>query len=273
MVRRFNLTREDFKAVQDWSRWNLFLRKFEIDKMLDGFPKEHFDKALELGCGSGKHSKHLAYYCKKLIAIEYNENRLTEHSDEKTTFLTGDAQDLSQFSNNEMDMIFSSNLIEHLPNPGRCMAECRRVIKQEGLIIHAVPNRLWKIFHLLLYYPLGIKIILRRTFSADKSADIGEFIAAEAKLNSNMRPLDYSLKKNLLPKPHGISKSHISEFKNWGEKHWINIFEKNGLEVVNIVRLPFYSGWDYNFRSILRLGNCLGLSSSTGFILRKTMKQ
>jgi ubiquinone/menaquinone biosynthesis C-methylase UbiE len=273
MIKRYNLTRQDFKNVGNADQWKPFLRKFEIDKIFDGLHKDYFDKALELGCGSGKYSKYLAFYCKKLIAIEYNKDRLTSSNDDKTTFMVADAQNLSQFPDNEMDLIFSSNLIEHLPQIGRCLNECRRVVKQEGLIVHTVPNRTWKFFHLLLYYPFGVKVMLWRLLSSKKALCLGEFIDTKAKLDSNLSSLDYSLKKVLWPKTHGISKSHFAEFRNWAEKRWINLFKNNGLEVVNIIRLPFYFGWDYSFRFILKLGNYLGLSSSTVFILKKTLMQ
>ena len=275
MIKRFNITKKDFEAIQDGTWWKPFIRQFEVDKIMEGFGKDHFDKALELGCGSGRHSKYLATYCRRLVALEYNESRLTEHSDEKTTFLIADAQDLSRFDDGEMDLIFSSNLIEHLPNLDQCLAECGRVVKEDGLIIHTVPNRTWKVFHLLLYYPFGIKIVLWRLFCPDKAAGLTEFLAENTKLDSNLKPLTGidSLKTNLLPKVHGISKSHLAEFENWSEKRWLTVFESNGLQVVDIVRLPFYHGWDYNFRFILRLGNRLGLSSSTAFVLRKAEKQ
>ena len=109
MIKRYNLTRQDLKTVGDAARWKPFLRKFEIDKTFDGLHKDYFERALELGCGSGEHSKYLAFYCKKLIAIEYNKDRLTSCSNDKTTFLVADAQDLSQFPDNEMDLIFSKS--------------------------------------------------------------------------------------------------------------------------------------------------------------------
>lgn len=271
MITHINLAKADFQAIRDETQWEPFIRKIEIGKIYDQFGEDHFDTALELGCGSGKYSKYLSFYCKKLIAIEYCESRLTEHGDDKTTFEIGDAQNLTRFSNSQMDLIFSSNLIEHLPNPDQCLAECKRVVKPEGLIIHTVPNRTWKVFTLLLYYPFGIKVILWRMFSRNKSAWLSRFTDTKIKLDGNLRLRSntYSLKKHLLPKTHGIYKSHLSEFKSWGEKHWINMFERKGLEVINIVRLPFYFAWGYNFRFILRLGNYLGLSSSTAFVLKK----
>lgn len=269
--RRFNLTKKDFETIHHEVSMKDYIRKYEIDKTLEGFCENHFDNALELGCGNGMYSKYLAFYCKKLTAMEYNERRLSAKSDEKITFVVGDAQDLSKFGDNEMDLIFSSNLIEHLSDIDSCLAECRRVIKAEGQIIHTVPNRTWKFFHLLLYYPFAIKVLLLKIFSAKKAAALLESVSPDTGCDSSLRPQysKSSIKKYLLPKTHGISKSHYGEFKQWGQKRWIDIFKKNGLEISEIVRLPFYFGWEYNFRFILKLGNYLGMSSSTAYILRK----
>lgn len=271
--RRFSLTKEDFEIIRGQASMQAFVRKYEVDKIMDGICENHFDRALELGCGSGAYSKYLAYYCKQLIAMEYNERRLTAKSDKKTTFIIGDAHELSQFGNNEMDLIFSSNLIEHLPDIDKCLVECRRVIKQDGQIIHTVPNRTWKFFHLLLYYPFAAKVLLLRLFSAKRAAELLESISPEAGYDSSLRPQAsaFSVKNHLFPKTHGISKSHYGEFKKWGQRHWINTFKRNGLEVAEIVKLPFYFGWGFNFRLILRLGNYLGMSSSTAYVLRKNI--
>jgi ubiquinone/menaquinone biosynthesis C-methylase UbiE len=271
--KRFKITKEQFKSVRDTVQWERFIREFEIDRVLGDFNEGHFDRALELGCGSGRTSKHLAFYCKKLTAMEYNENLLVEQSDDRVTFITGDAQDLSRFGDGEMNLIFSSSLIEHLPDPDKCLAECGRVIDHDGLIVHTVPNRTWKIFNLLLYYPFGIKTVLGGIFSSKKSLWTGGPRATETGIDSNLRPVGKRLSlKNLLPKTHGISQGHFMEFKRWGQKHWIGIFEKNGLEVPEIIRLPFYFGWGYNFRLLIRFGNFLGSSSCTAYVLRKAAK-
>lgn len=274
MPRRFNITKEQFRSIREDAHWEPFLRKYEIEKILEGFGKDHFDRALELGCGSGETSKHLAYYCKKLLALEYNESLLIEQSDDKVTFVVGDAQELSQFGHDEMNLIYSSSLIEHLPDLDKCLAECGRVLKRDGLIIHTIPNRTWKIFNLLLYYPFGIKMIFGMLFSKNKSQWTGGPRASQTGLDSNLRPVanKLSFKKNLWPKTHGVSRSHLVEFVKWGQKQWTRTFERNGLEVAEIVRLPFYFGWGCNFRIILWLGNYLGLSSCTAFILKKAGK-
>lgn len=274
-IRRYSLTQDDFAVIRGEIPMKAFIRKYEMEKIMEGFCEGHFDQALELGCGDGRYSKYLAFYCKKLTAMEYNERRLTAKSDEKTDFIIGDAQDLSQFGDNDMDLIFSSNLIEHLPDIDRALRECRRVVKEGGLIIHTVPNRTWKFFHLLLYYPFALKIVFLKIFSPEKAKVLLELVSPDVGMDSSLRMQSgsFSIKKYLLPQTHGISRSHFGEFKTWGEMHWRNAFEKNGMEVVEIVRLPFYFGWEYNFRLVLRVGNYFGLSSSTAYILRKNKQQ
>lgn len=278
-IKDFILTRKVFYAIRDDAQWLKFIRKYELEKIFDETPNNYFDKGLELGCGSGENSKYLASYCNNLFALEYNKDRLTARSNEKTTFMIGDAQDLSRFKDNEMDMIFSSNLIEHLANLNSCLSECRRVAKNDALIIHTVPNRIWKLANFLLYYPFQIKKVFRRIFVSDVPVQTVSSKGLESKIDNNLREINRAgtLKKRLLqiliPEIHGISKSNIIEFKNWGEKYWLKAFAENGLEVINIVRMPFYTGWGLNFCFVLRLGNYLGLSSSTAYVLKKSLKQ
>jgi len=269
----FDIIKYQQSTIGDTSEWQRFVRKYEIKKLLGGFEKDHFDKALELGCGSGKHSKHLAHFCKKLIALEFNEVSLIDQSNDKVTFVLGDAQDLSRFNDAEFDLVFSSNLLEHLSDLDRCLSECARVIRENGLIIHTVPNRMWKVFFLLLYYPNLIKTVFSHVLLKRKLDRANDFKISKPKLDLNLKPLENrpSLRKLLLPKPHGISCSHYREFRNWAQSWWIKNFEKNGLEVVDTVRLPFYFGLGYNFQILLRIGNYLGLSASTGYIIKKAI--
>ena len=81
--RRFNLTPKDFEIIRQTASMKDYIRKYEIDKIMENVRDNNFENVLELGCGNGKYSKYLASYCKKLTAIEYNERRLTAISNEK----------------------------------------------------------------------------------------------------------------------------------------------------------------------------------------------
>lgn len=269
---RFLLEEYQHDLKREPNLWGRLLRDFEIRHALAGFNPGHFSTALELGCGSGKYSKCLARYCNRLVALEYDAKKITEKSDRKITFVVGDAQNLSRFSEGQFDLVFSSNLIEHLREIDRCMSECRRVVADDGLIIHTVPNRIWKVCHLALYYPFMGRDLLRRITKQEVTPRVDACKdSAEPLLDDNLRPIMKRplLRKLLLPEPHGVSRSNWREFVNWGQRHWIDIFQRNGLKVIKTVRFPFYFGYGYSFRMLLRAGNQLRLSASTGYVLRK----
>ncbi len=56
--------------------------------------------------------------------------------------VVGDCTDLSRFAAGEFDVVFASNLLEHLerPDAGRLLAEARRVLRPGGSLILLQPN-------------------------------------------------------------------------------------------------------------------------------------
>jgi len=254
-------------------QWETMLREFEIRCAFEGYAESAFDQGLELGCGRGEHSRFVAFYSRHLTATEINAAKLKESSSERITFAVGDAQCLSAFADASMDMIFSSQMLAHLTRIDDCLKECARVLKPEGIIVHTVPTRTWKGFNVLLFYPfLVCQGFSRLCGRVSASAPVQSFnAAAPSALDNNLRPhvSGFSLKK-LFPEVHAASaKGHWDEFRKLREEHWLGLFSRNGLDVTRIVRLPFYFGYGYRFRPILKLGNYLGLSASTAYVLQK----
>ena len=86
------------------------------------------------------------------------------------------AQDLSRFGNDTL--VSSSNMLEHIPDVNKCLRECQHVLKNDGLMLHTMPSRYWKVFntwlsilrrksskvhgtsrgHLQEYYNFGLKV-------------------------------------------------------------------------------------------------------------------
>ena len=42
------------------------------------------------------------------------------------------------------DLIFSSNMLEHVHNVDKCLQECHRVLKRDGIMLHTMPGCWWK---------------------------------------------------------------------------------------------------------------------------------
>lgn len=105
------------------------------------------DKAvLDVACGTGygvdymakKGAKQVVGVDISLEAVNYGWERYGREG--KTDFVCGDGLKLP-FSDNSFDVVVSFETIEHIRRYGRFLAECRRVLRQDGLLVCSTPNR------------------------------------------------------------------------------------------------------------------------------------
>lgn len=164
-MRIFSFTKEEVDSSKSSPEaWHNFVRRREAEMVFSCVDNKKFQKALELGAGDGGQSKIIAGFSDYLICSDLDEN---SHSWLGTTILQRelpnveyqilDAQDLSNFPDLHFDLIYSSNLLEHVPDVDRCFSECHRVLKNNGIMLHVMPNRWWKTFHVILS-PLKLSI-------------------------------------------------------------------------------------------------------------------
>jgi len=85
-------------------------------------------------------------YCQKRLILDIGsyEQKLTrgiglDIKVNENVNIKCDAQELP-IKNNVIDTIFAGEIIEHLPNPGKFLLECKRVFKTNAKIIITTPN-------------------------------------------------------------------------------------------------------------------------------------
>jgi SAM-dependent methyltransferase len=154
-MRKFMFTADEIdQHTSTRKEWHTFVRRREAEIAFRLFPQARFPRALELGAGDGGQSLTIANYCDKLICTDMDGQShawlgqtLLERKRDNVEYALCDAQDLSRFQDESFDLIFSSNMLEHIPDVDRCLRECRRVLKDNGLMLHAMPSRWWKVFN------------------------------------------------------------------------------------------------------------------------------
>jgi ubiquinone/menaquinone biosynthesis C-methylase UbiE len=157
-MRKFSFNSEEIDAhISSQKEWYIFVRQREVEMAFSLFSKIKFPLALELGAGNGVQSETIAKHSKQLICTEIDEKSyswlgqsLLDRKLANVEYRICDAQDLSQFGDKSFDLIYSSNMLEHIPDLHKCLAECRRVLKDGGIMLHTMPNLWWKTSTLVL---------------------------------------------------------------------------------------------------------------------------
>jgi ubiquinone/menaquinone biosynthesis C-methylase UbiE len=121
-----------------------FARRARI--IFENFDLEGKEKVLEVGCGRGFYLKTLKTIWPNLdiTGIDINQKYLDiarkflGNSDVK--LINGDATRLP-FKDNSFDRIIATEILEHIPDDKKAIAEMYRVLKPDGIAMVTVPNK------------------------------------------------------------------------------------------------------------------------------------
>jgi SAM-dependent methyltransferase len=124
------------------------LRAVEIEKIASFFPAGA--RILEIGAGTGQQSLVLSRRGFNVEAIEIPDSNyavdrvfpITDYNGRDVPFV--DAQ---------FDIVFSSNVLEHVPNLEQMHREIRRVLKPDGHAVHVLPTHSWRFWTTLSSFP------------------------------------------------------------------------------------------------------------------------
>ena len=98
------------------------------------------DHILDLGCGYGEFINHAK--CKVRHAMDLNPKTQSQ-LDDKIVFHKQDCSEPWKIDQNSLDLVFTSNFFEHLPNKeclDRTMCEVKKALKPGGRLIAMGPN-------------------------------------------------------------------------------------------------------------------------------------
>lgn len=238
------------KIKADWQPYLRGLRRREIELIFGRCPHNAFPHGLELGAGDGFQSTVLAPYVGQLVATDFRPQITRRSALPNITFATCDAERVDeQFAPASFDLIFSSNMMEHLPNPGRGLAGMRVVLRDDGIAAHVIPSPFWKFCHLTGFYVDSVLGRLNRYQQRRRPQAEAEPTDAEAwdnnpKTAATQRPY---LARLLWPAAHGASGRNLAEFRLFSREHWLAQFESAGFRVAAVLRGPVSSGYGFGW--------------------------
>ena len=221
---------------------------------------------LEIGSGTGVQLQCLATTCKSAIGIDipdgnYTTNRMIE-------ILDYDGQHIP-FPDGSFDVVFSSNVIEHIRNEQAIHAEMRRVLRTGGVAVHVVPTATCRVLSLICHYPAVLKLVMSKLAKSQKSDYPSSSHAATATLSRWRSRLIFAL----APAKHGEFGNWLTEYFLFRVKSWRKRFEANRWQVKTIepgglIYSAYYLfGEHISWHTRARWARWIGSSTAT-FILR-----
>jgi ubiquinone biosynthesis O-methyltransferase len=143
---------ESLQAYNEWharvhgkeSLSETLLQQWHVDALsLAGDPKGR--DVLEVGCGAGDFSIHLARAGANVIGTDFSPKAVelaaakAVAQNSAARFRVADAQQLP-FADATFDLILSCECLEHVPDPGRALAEMFRVLRPGGRLVLTTEN-------------------------------------------------------------------------------------------------------------------------------------
>lgn len=198
------------------------IRDHELDVALRHFPAPMKGfRIIDVGAGTGRQAARLAARGYDVTAIDlpssaYAQQRVHEVLDYDGKVLP--------FESGGVDVIYSSNVLEHIAAHPAFFAECRRVLAAEGVAIHVLPTTAWRFWTTLAHAPWLLKRAIEIATGRRKRSSARES-------GHGARSLGSAVLSDLLPARHGERGNVLTEAWYFSERWWRRQFNAEGFDV------------------------------------------
>lgn len=175
-------------------------------------------RLLDLGAGTGRQSALLAASGYRVTAVDLPSSAYAAQRVHPVLDYDGRHLPLEDAS---VDVVFSSNVLEHVVAVEDLLRETARVLAPGGLGVHVLPTPAWRWWTTLTYYPWLARRLLQRMAAAGGGH-------APPRDGGPPRPV----LSMLWPERHGERGSLLSEAWYFSERWWRGTFDRAGFEVV-----------------------------------------
>jgi SAM-dependent methyltransferase len=216
------------------------IREFELHRVLRDFPSTSRNgrpvRILDIGAGTGYQAALIEQLGYEVIAIDvpgsaYVKERvypIIEYDGHTLPFDTG-----------SIDVVFSSNVLEHVEPIDTLLCEIRRVLSPEGKSIHILPTSAWRMWTFLSHFVW----VGKRVFAILPKGAFGDRIACEKAIFSTYSKTLRLMVCQVWPRRHGERGNALNEIRLFSAESWRRTFIATGLELKNEYSIGlFYTG-------------------------------
>jgi SAM-dependent methyltransferase len=215
------------------------IRKFEANRILDQFPAGQ--KVLEIGGGTGEQARFLSEAGVNIVSIDLESSNYSDHR--VFPVLNYDGKHIP-FNNAEFDIVYSSNVLEHVTDLEQLSKEVIRVLKPGGVCIHVMPTATWRFWTAVTQPPVNIArdiVVLKsllfgsaRAPEAPASAGVSAAAGARPRKRSSLiTRLMRTIWAAVWPCRHGETGNWVTELWTFSHWWWIRAFRRHGFRVIS----------------------------------------
>ncbi len=213
------------------------LRTLEIERVVTHLRPGA--RVLEVGAGTGRQAAELRARGFEVEAIEIADSNYAGDRDFPITNYDGRH---IPFGDASFDVVFSSNVLEHVRDQGQMHAEIRRVLKPDGYCVHLMPTGAWRFWTSVSAFPTAFQKIAAAVRDVGRPAPS----AARRLLRVLALPfvaLGFLLGPLFFQNRHGERGTLVSELWQFGPRWWRRTFARHGFEIIRDEPLGlFYTG-------------------------------
>lgn len=222
------------------------IRLYELRKIisiLSDIKPEKKNVILEIGAGTGWQAKKLVETGYTVEAIDLEDSN---YGGDRIWPITNYNGKHIPFPDNYFDIIFSSNVLEHILDLDGFQNEMQRVMKQDGIAIHIVPSASWRFWTNITHYPflfkLVMKIIISQIIPASVCKSYSDMENSAITLAGELSKKEL-FRKAIFPNRHGEKGTSLSEMFYFHKNRWSELFKRRQWKIkkINPNRL-FYTG-------------------------------
>ena len=201
------------------------LRKVEIDRIV-AFFKPHA-RVLEIGAGTGEQALELKRRGFDVTAIEIAASSYA--LDRRFPIIDYDGKHIP-LPDASVDIVFSSNVLEHVPDLVQMHNEIKRVLKPSGYCVHVLPTHSWRFWTTLSSFPDAAVYFFATLPQLFPRALLGP--TELHRLADTWYCAARYIGGRLLQRRHGERGNVISELWLFHPRWWRHNFQENGFVVL-----------------------------------------
>jgi 2-polyprenyl-3-methyl-5-hydroxy-6-metoxy-1,4-benzoquinol methylase len=208
------------------------IRLAELNNLIPYFTPEQV--VVEIGGGTGWQARQLARHGIQVISIDVQHSNYVP-AEYPVIPYDGFVIPLASHS---ADIVFSSNVLEHIPHVQEYQTEILRILKPGGKAIHLMPTPHWRFWTTVAHYIRALEIAYRNVtaLSTQKTKR-----PSPIQLVKDIR---WFYKRHFLISRHGEIGNILTEYYYFSAQRWIKLFQSAEWEVKSVISGGlFYTGY------------------------------